>query len=271
MKISQIVHEILKGKNLSQKLVSLEEIEYDQFSAFEIQRPARSRKIDFSSEQKKFPRSLKEVESRAYALHSFANHELLAIEIMAYCLNQFSNNFPFQKDALPFKKAIISAIKDEQKHLSLYIGRINELGFEFGDFPLNDFFWSYALKIKTPEQYFSMMSLTFEAANLDFAHYYKNVFNSIGDKKSAAIMNEVFIDEIKHVRIGGNFLSRWKRNKSLWDYYVENLILPLSADRSKGIRFNPLWRSKAGLDEEFVKSLVDYQSGFAITKRKCTT
>ena len=113
-----------------------------------------------------------------------------------------------------------------------------------------------------------MMSLTFEAANLDFSYYFKNKFKEIEDFKSAAIMQEVYDDEISHVKLGSHFLGFWSKDKELWDYYLENLLYPLTPARSKGISFMASHRKKAGLDKKFIRSLESYKDDFRITTRK---
>ena len=199
----------------------------------------------------KFPKAnrLNETDKKAIALHSFANHELLAIEMMAAALLIYPHK---TEDDLRFKRGILTALKEEQKHLGLYIGRLNELGYEFGDFPLNDFFWRQMEKLKTPSQYSAVMSLTFEAANLDFARYYAEIFRSFGDLKTAAILDTVLEDEIGHVAFGANWMKRWAQDKSLWDYYNESLPWPLTPARSKGIGYNSELHQRAMSDEGFI-------------------
>jgi len=67
-----------------------------------------------------------------------------AIEMMAAAILIYPHS---TEEDVRFKKGIVTALKDEQKHLSLYIKRMNELGYEFGDFPLNDFFWRQLEKV----------------------------------------------------------------------------------------------------------------------------
>src|SRR5262249_16518514 len=141
------------------------------------------------------------------------------------------------EDHIRFKKGILTALKDEQKHLQLYIGRMNELGYEFGDFPLNDFFWRQMEKLKTPEQYSAVMALTLEAANLDFAQHYSKLFREMGDEKTANILDIVLEDEITHVAFGAHWMKRWKGDRSLWDYFRECLPWPMTPARAKGIGF----------------------------------
>lgn len=259
-------YRILLGLNLDDKYFSAP-IEWTLWKEFSLPiLPGRSGKINFSDEQIKFPKapSLNILEKKAIALHSFANHELLAIEMMAAAILIYPHE---TEEDLRFKRGIVSALKDEQKHLSLYIGRLNELGYEFGDFPLNDFFWRQMPKLKTPAQYTAVMAMTFEAANLDFAQYYSKIFRSFGDHKTADILDIVLEDEISHVAFGAHWMKRWREDKELWDYYLKSLPFPLTPARSKGIGFDPKIHERAMNDEIFSHKLDLYEDDFNITKR----
>jgi uncharacterized ferritin-like protein (DUF455 family) len=128
----------------------------------------------------KFPKitALYLQEKKRQALHTFANHELMAIEIFAAVFLLF----PFWEEELrPFCAQLVTTLKEEQKHFRLYQKRLQALGGEFGEFPNNDFFWKQVSLISKPKHFFSVISLSFEAANLDFAQYYKKVFLDIED------------------------------------------------------------------------------------------
>ncbi|MCT4642835.1 MAG: ferritin-like domain-containing protein [Bacteriovoracaceae bacterium] len=266
MKLSILTDLILKGDSLEDKLIEFKEVQFDSFEAYIPRLPARKSSIKFSQKQLRFPRGhFSEDNKKAIALHSFANHELLAIEMMATALRYFPHNTEDQKKA---KYGIIHSLKDEQKHLKLYIERLNELGYEFGDFPLNGFFWQMMEKLTTFEKYFSVMSLTFEAANLDFAHHFEKVFRQVEDFKTADILKEVYNDEISHVALGANFLSRWKEDKTLWQYYVDSLPFPITPARSKGKIFDRPSRIAARLPENFINNVEKYQDDFKVTNRK---
>lgn len=262
---SEFARQILLGTDLADKLLD-EPVEWQPSGPFELPKyPARSMAINFSQEQMRFPKgNLNETEKKAMALHSFANHELLAIEMMAAAILIYPHG---DEESLRFKKGILTALKDEQKHLQLYIGRLNDLGYQFGDFPLNDFFWRQMEKLKTPAQYTSVMALTFEAANLDFAQYYSKLFKSFGDEKTSNILAIVLEDELSHVGFGTYWLKRWRQDKSLWTYYRENLPWPLTPARSKGIAHDPELRKEVINDSDFIAELISYEDEFKITRR----
>ena len=233
--------------------------------------PARAEAISFSDEQLKFPKkgALREEKKRALALHFFANHELLAIEMMAAAIlfleqdGQMSND-----DYLKMKRGLLTTIRDEQKHFKMYIMRMRDFNVEFGDYPLNDFFWRQMQKVSSLSEYLSVMAITFEGANLDFAHYYQNLFNSMGDEKTAQIMKIVYEDEITHVALGAHWLNKWRCDKTIWEYYLESLPELLTPARAKGIVYNEESRTRAGLDSDFINQLKNYKDGFVVTTRK---
>jgi ferritin-like protein len=257
---------ILQGSTLEDKLFDAP-IVWDEFRNFDLPKlPSRSGSIKFSDDRSKFPKvpQLHLPEKKAMALHSFGNHELLALEMMAAALLIY----PHKTDEdIRFKKGIVSALKDEQKHLKLYIQRINELGFQFGDFSLNDFFWRQMEKLKSPAQYTALMSVTFEAANLDFAQYYGKIFRSLGDDVTADLMNVVLEDEISHVAFGAHWLKRWRSDQTLWEYYRSSLPHPLTPARSRGLDFDPGLHMKAMGDVDFLEHLIAYDDDFLVTKR----
>ena len=94
--------------------------------------PARPIELKFQTaggSEAQFPRpsELEQTSKRAACLHFFANHELLAIELMALVLLRF----PDAPSA--FRQGMIQTIFDEQKHFRLYQEQMKKMGVEFGD------------------------------------------------------------------------------------------------------------------------------------------
>lgn len=266
MNLQSAAEQILFGESLEDKLLDLGAFD-PKGKLVRTERkiiPGRNKNITFSEEQVKFPRagSFHLKEKRALALHFFANHELLAIEMMAAALLMF----PEVNES--FKKNLIATIKDEQKHFLLYQNRMKQLGIEFGDYPLNDFFWRQFSSIKTPEEFYALVALTFESANLDFAIFYRDIFKEVEDSECEKIMSIVLEDEIKHVARGRNYLESKIKPSELWEYYKGLLPDKVTPARSKGIKFFDEPRLKAGLSEDFVENQRNYRDEFKVTDRK---
>ena len=229
--------------------------------------PGRLLKHEFTEGKKKFPKagSLHLDNKKAQALHFFANHELQAIEMMAAAILLFPSK---TNEDHEFNLGLMRTIQDERKHFLLYQNRFNELGYEFGDFGVGNFFWKQLPNINTKSQFYSFIALTLEAANLDFAKYYSEVFASFGDTKSSKILDIVYEDEIRHVDIGRKWLELWRGEKTLWKYYMENLPGLMTPARSKGMKFDREGRERAGLDHDFIDQVMNYRDDFPVTDRK---
>ena len=268
MNVFDFAFYVLKSKKLDGKLLDISVI--DSYSintkrSIRFIKPGRGNEISFSSKQAKFPNKehLKTNEGKKKALHFFANHELLAIEMMAQAILLYP-----ECDAVELKKLVIT-LSDEQKHFRMYRSLINELGGDFGDYPVNSFFWTQMLKVNTFEQFYSLVAITFEQANLDFAKYYESFFRKNGDEKCADVLKIVYEDEISHVARGRMYLEKELAvNQSLWDYYQSVLPENITPSRAKGMIFDDEGRTKAGLGDHFIQSLKEYSGDFKVTKRK---
>lgn len=191
-------------------------------------------------------------EERGRLLHFFANHELLATELMALVLLKFPDA-PSE-----FRRGVLRTLKEEQRHTRWYIERMKECGVKFGDFPVSRYFWDMVATMETPLDYVTRLSLTFEQANLDYSLQYAGIMNAAGDKKSAAILNQIYKDEIRHVNYGLKWFRRWKQaDEDDWTAFKRSLSFPLSPRRAKGneAQINREGRLAAGLDDEFISEL----------------
>ena len=190
---------------------------------------------------------------RGLVLHFFANHELLALELIALAL------LKFPEAPAKFRRGLIATLRDEQEHLRLYIDRMQAIGVGFGEIPVSDFFWRSISGMATPMDFVTRLSLTLEQANLDYAPHYHDVYSTLGDDATAALMSRVYRDEIRHVRHGLNWFETWRDpSLSQWEAYCGSLGAPLTPNRAKGIGFNREARRRVGLSDEFVCELELY-------------
>ena len=196
---------------------------------------------------------MKHQHARGRLLHYFANHELLAIETMAYVLLRF----PEAPES--FRKGVFRILQEEQSHFSSYLERMNDYGVEFGSVPLNLYFWNTLKTISSPLDFVTRMSLTFEQANLDFALEYAELFErEIDDPKTAAILRVVHDEEIRHVEHGWKWFQAWRdpAKNSDFEAYRAALPFPMSPRRARGAKlFAAESRRKAGMSESFIEEI----------------
>lgn len=254
MELREWALRILTADTLEEKLLAPDYLtDHEVGSPLFFNEPTRPAHMGFNKRKKEeklppFQDHGKE-ENRAECLHRFAGHELLAVEIMAHAL------LAFPEAPKPFRKGVANTLKEEQEHVRLYRRRLNEIGIEFGDLPLYRHFWNHVPHLTSPIRYVSVMSLTFEMANLDFAPLYGKSFAHFGDLKSAALMEKIVTDEIRHVSFGYSWLSKFKGEKAPWDAWTESLSPKLSPTRAKGFVFSKENRKKAHISQDWIDRL----------------
>jgi uncharacterized ferritin-like protein (DUF455 family) len=188
--------------------------------------------------------------ARADLLHRLANHELLALELMALCLLRFPSA------PTPFRRALARMMHDEQVHAALYLERLAALGHGPGDFACNTFLWDAVAPADTPFAFVRALGLVFEQANLDHALHLRALFAAVGDDATAAVLDRVHADEIRHVRHDLHWFRQWKPSgQSDWDAFTNGLDTPLSPARARGPTLDRASRSAAGFDPDFIDAL----------------
>ncbi len=247
---------ILFGKKITSKLEKIHT--YHETHLLRPENPAREESLKIG--KSKFPQAqeLSTLEGRVKALHSFASHELQAIELMSLALLFFPAREDWEKK---YKDHLLLALDDEQRHFKLYEMRIKDLGYNFGDFPVNLHLWNKCKNITTLKQFAAVMSLTFETANLDFALHYALYFRKFGDEKSAHVLEEVHQDEIVHVAYGQKaFDASLEHENNFFKAYEKELPFGLTPAHSRGGKeiFDLKGRKKARLTDDFIKQTRTY-------------
>ncbi|MEO8083859.1 MAG: DUF455 family protein [Ardenticatenales bacterium] len=187
---------------------------------------------------------------RARILHAYANHELQATELYAWAILAFP-------DAPPeLRRDLLSVLADEQRHTRMYIARVEAHGARFGDFPVSDYFWAKTPLLTTPLRFLCAMALTWENANLDHTLESAAAARAAGDEASAAVIDKVQADEVRHVAIGWKWLARLKPSDvDMWTAWRANIDFPLRPALARGRRFNTAGRIAAGFDAAFIAAL----------------
>jgi len=211
-------------------------------------KPQGSGKADFPGVHR-----LEREQERGRLLHFFANHELLATELMALALLRFPDA------PAAFRRGVWQTLRDEQLHTRLYVQRMRDCGIEFGELPVSGYFWRSVAPMESPLDYVAGLCLTFEQANLDFCRYFGRGFQAVGDGDTAGLLDRIYRDEIGHVAYGLKWFRRWKNpEQSDWEAFCRQLKFPLSPQRAKGLTLNVEGRRAAGLDPAFIAELNVY-------------
>ena len=192
---------------------------------------------------------MRDVAQRVRILHALANHELQATELFAWAL------LAFPDAPVAFRRGLVAILADEQRHFALYDARLAAHGAGFGDHPVTGHFWNKLDHLTGPLEFVCAMGLTFEAANLDFAGDYAAAARACGDDATAAALDQVHADEIRHVHFGWTWLRRLAGDVDPWQAYNAHVRHPLGPRRARGARLDKDARRRAGFDEAFIEAL----------------
>ncbi len=260
MELREFAEQVLFATTLEEKLRAPDSITDENPGTAQVTpaAPSRPQNLIFkphASGKSEFPglHRLEQESERGKLLHFFANHELLATELMALVLLKFPDA------PAAFRKGVYQTLKDEQEHTRLYMERMQACGVELGDFPVSGYFWRCIAPMEHPIDYVSGLCLTFEQANLDFAQFFSKSFAAVGDAETSRLLEKIYRDEIGHVAYGLKWFRRWKNpGDTDWDAFCRVLKFPLSPQRAKGFNVNVAGRKAAGLDDNFIAQLNVY-------------
>lgn len=256
MSLREFADQILFSTVIADKLVPLSGEATDEFPgpAVRVAVPARPTELIFCGRRETppmpHPQTFADPARRAIAHHIMANHELQALEVMAFVLRAFP------EAPADFRFGLARIMADEQRHTRMHIEQMGELGLTFGALRVNGYFWNKAQEFQSLLDYLAGLPLTFEGRNLDHTLEFEDWFLQAGDEKSAGIMRAIHRDEIQHVAFGIHWLQRLKApNQSDWEAYESSLRWPLRPEKSRGKSFDRASRLAAGMSPDFVDRL----------------
>lgn len=190
-------------------------------------------------------RGLGSVDGRAALLHAVTHIEFNAINLALDAAWRFR--------AMPanFIADWISVAVDEARHFSLLSARLEELGHRYGDFDAHDGLW--AMAERTAGSVLARMALVprvLEARGLDVTPGMIKRLRSLGDDRSADILEIILAEEVRHVSIGSHWFA-WCCERGQLD--PDTTFIELIRGVGKGsIRgpFNLAARREAGFGDE---------------------
>ncbi len=206
-------------------------------------------------EQKKKTPKVQLPERRAEVLHTFLHHELQAAELMAWAILAYPATPP------AFRKGLLGICRDEIRHLQLYQSHLVTLGYPFGSFPINDWFWRRVpVGAATPEHFLARLGIAFEGANLDHGARYTAAFAAAGDARAAEIQAQIVSEEVPHTAFALHWFREFTGDVD-FEAWRKYLPVPISPVMARGMPLNYDARRKAGYSDEFLAALAAWDAG----------
>ena len=145
-------------------------------------------------------RGLGSVEGRAALCHAVAHIEFNAIHLA------LDAGLRFAGMPADFYADWLSVAQDEARHFALMRARLQQLGFDYGDFPAHNGLWEAAEK--TAHDVLTRMACVprvLEARGLDVTPHLIRRLTEVRDPATVAVLEVILAEEVRHVAIG----SRW--------------------------------------------------------------
>lgn len=165
-----------------------------------IEQPGRPDKPVLVSPREVPRRRLGSKEGQAAMLHAIAHIEFNAINLALDAV------YRFLEMPNAFYTDWIKVAAEEVYHFGLVRQRLQDLGYDYGDFPAHNGLWELAQKTSHDLLVrMAMVPRVMEARGLDVTPGIIQKFQGIGDKDSIAVLEIILQDEVGHVEAG----SRW--------------------------------------------------------------
>lgn len=195
-------------------------------------------------------RKLSTAAGKACFLHAVAHIEFNAINLALDAAYRF-RDLPEQ-----FYIDWIGVASDEARHHSLIVKRMQELGFDYGDFPAHNGLWDIARR--TTDSLLGRMALVpcvLEARGLDVTPAMVARLQQVGEARGAEVLGLILEEEVGHVAIGVRWFHHACQQQS-----VEPIpcFISLVRQHLPGRRqgpFNHARRLQAGFTEEWMAAL----------------
>lgn len=185
--------------------------------------------------------------TRIALLHALAHIEFVAIDLAFDLVGRFGGEFP-----RGFADDWLKVGADEAMHFALLDRRLVQLGSHYGAMPAHDGLWEAAYETRNDAlARLAIVPMVLEARGLDVTPVTISRFADAGDSVSAAILNRIYTDEIRHVSAGTNWFETACRDRQLLPKPYWKMLVNRHFRGSLKPPFNDSARSQAGLTRDY--------------------
>jgi uncharacterized ferritin-like protein (DUF455 family) len=188
---------------------------------------------------------------RIAMLHALAHIEFAAIDLAFDLVGRFGGAFPRE-----FADDWLGVGADEAMHFALLDRRLRALGSFYGALPAHAGLWeAAAATAHDPLARLAVVPMVLEARGLDVTPATVERFAAAGDAVSAAILQRIYRDEIRHVRAGTKWFERaceWRRIAPVSEW---QRLVALHFRGAVKPPFNDSARDEAGLSRDYYGGL----------------
>ncbi len=201
-------------------------------------------------------RGLGTAEGRAALLHAVTHIEFNAINLAWDAVYRF-RDMPSQ-----FYSDWVRVADEEAYHFQLLRQRLNDMGYDYGDFAAHNGLWDTAQKTAfDPMVRMALVPRVLEARGLDVTPGMMKRLRHVGDIESVSALEIILRDEVGHVEIGSRWFKYFCDQRGLnMEQTFRELISQYFAGQLRG-PFNDEARIKAGFSEAELRALEAMDTG----------
>ena len=189
--------------------------------------------------------------SRIALLHALAHIEFGAIDLAFDMAGRFGAGLP-----RTFVDDWIGVGADEAIHFALLERRLRAFGSAYGALPAHDGLWEAAAATDhDPLARLAVVPMVLEARGLDVTPATVASFRRAGDERSAAILERIYRDEIRHVAAGTRWFARLCESHGFAPLSHWQALVSRHFRGAIKPPFNDSARAEAGLPREYYAGL----------------
>jgi len=196
-------------------------------------------------------RKLGSVEGRAALLHAIAHIEFNAIDLA------WDAVYRFREMPREFYDDWVQVAFEEAYHFGLVHQRLQDTGYQYGDFDAHNGLWDMATK--TAHDILVRMALVprfLEARGLDVTPGIIRKLENTGDQASIDVLQIILRDEIGHVAIGSRWFGYLCNQRGLvMEASYRQILDEYLPDRGFKIELNESARLQAGFSKDELQAL----------------
>lgn len=188
---------------------------------------------------------------RIAMLHALAHIEFGAIDLAFDIAGRFGAEFPSD-----FVTDWFGVGADEAMHFALLDRRLRALGSSYGALPAHDGLWESAEATAGDVlARLAVVPMVLEARGLDVTPATVARFQAAGDHRSAAILDRIYRDEIRHVAAGTRWFTRAAESRGFSPVNQWRALVKHHCMGALKPPFNNSARDEAGLSRDFYEGL----------------
>lgn len=146
---------------------------------------------------------------QAKLLHDLANIELQAMELCLRSLIEYPNAPVF------FREQLTNIALDEKLHLELCLEEIQNLGFQWGDWPIHTMLWDATKDQDDLLTRILIVHRYLEGSGLDASDEILKKLSGLVNKRPRDVVKKIATDEVQHVEFGSIWFSELCKQQNL--------------------------------------------------------